>query len=49
MHGVKNMKVTDAQPIRISHHYKNTKEKLLKTKTAVWFNIMFRSQHLTPE
>jgi len=46
---VKNVKVTDAQPIRISHHCKNNKEKFLKTKTAIWFNIMFRSQNLTPE
>ena len=43
------MKVINAQPARIIHHYKDTKEKLLKTNAAVWFKKMFRFKQLTPK
>ena len=44
-----NMKVINAQQARIIHHHKNTKQKLLKTKAAMWFNSMRRLKHLTPK
>jgi len=43
------MTVINAQPARISHHYEKTKEKLLETKAAIWVNIMWRFQYLTPK
>jgi hypothetical protein len=30
--------VIKAQKGKIIHHYKNSKEKLLKTNAAIWFN-----------
>jgi hypothetical protein len=41
------MNVINAQQARIIHHYKNTKEKLLKTNAAIWCNKMCKFKHLT--
>jgi hypothetical protein len=48
MHRINNVKVIEAQQARIIHHYKNTKDKLLKTNVAIWFNKMCRLNHLMP-
>ena len=40
------MKVIKAQQARIIHHYKNTKEKLLKTNAAIRCNRMCRLKNL---
>jgi hypothetical protein len=42
MHGINNLKVINAEQARTIGRYKNTKEKLLKTVAAVWFNKMCR-------
>ena len=34
----KQYKVTKDQQARISHHYKNTEQKLLQTNATIWFN-----------
>jgi hypothetical protein len=31
------------------HHYKNSKEKLIKTKAAIWFNKTCRTRHICPK
>jgi hypothetical protein len=49
MHGMNNVSVTNAQQVRIIHHYKNTKEKLLKTNTAIWLNKVCRYKYLAPK
>ena len=49
MHGMNNMDVINAQQARIIHHYKNTKEKLLKANAAVCLNKVCRLQHLIPK
>jgi len=33
----------------IVHHYKNTREKLLQTNAAIWFNKVCRFKQLTPK
>ena len=38
MQGMNNMAEENGQKARIIHHYKNTKEKLLQTNAAMWFN-----------
>ena len=43
------MKIINAQQAKSTYAYKNTKQKLLKMKTAVWFNEMCRLNHLTPK
>jgi hypothetical protein len=42
-----NMKVINTQQARIIHHYKNSKEKLLKTNAEIWFNKMCRFIYIT--
>ena len=46
MHGM-NIKVINAQQAKSCNMYKNIKLKLLK-KTAMWFNKICRTKHLTP-
>jgi hypothetical protein len=41
--------VTNAQQARITHHYKNTTEKLFKTNPALWFNKMYKFNYLMPK
>jgi hypothetical protein len=38
MHGEGKVKIISAQQARVSHNYKNIKEKLRKTNPAIWFN-----------
>jgi hypothetical protein len=38
-----------AQQAKTFNHFKNTKEKLLKTNAAIWFNKMCRTQQLCPK
>jgi hypothetical protein len=45
MHGVNKVDVINAQPAGIIHHYKNSREKLLKAIAAIWFNKMCRLNH----
>ena len=45
MHGINNGKVIKPQKVRIIHHYKNGKDKLIK-KAALWVNKMCRLKHL---
>jgi hypothetical protein len=40
MHGKTTIKIIDAQQAKLRNNYKNTKLKLLKTDTAIWFNKM---------
>jgi hypothetical protein len=47
MHGMDNFKITDAQEANIINNFKNVKEKLLKTKAAIWFNKTCRRNQLT--
>jgi len=36
----------NAQHARMIHHYKNTKEKLLETNLAIWFNKMLTFEQI---
>jgi hypothetical protein len=42
MHGIKNAKAKKA-------HYQNTKEMLIQTNAAIWFNKKCRFSHFTPK
>jgi hypothetical protein len=41
MHGSINIQFINAKQARDVHSYKNTKRKLYKTNSAIWFNINF--------
>ena len=43
-----NLKLTNAQEEKVTHAYKNTKDKLHRTNIAISSNHMCRSDHLTP-
>jgi hypothetical protein len=47
-HGSMNMKFINAKQAIEIHAYKNTKRKLYKTNTAIWFNKTYRDKELTP-
>jgi hypothetical protein len=47
MHGEK-VKIINAQQARVSYNYKNMKQKLLKTNSAIWFNKVCRQEQLQP-
>jgi len=47
--GAETMKVIIAQQASIIHHYKGTKENLLKVIADIWFNKLCRFQHITPK
>jgi hypothetical protein len=47
-HGISNVKLISAQQGREINNYKNTKEKLLKTNAAIWFNKICKIDQLTP-
>ena len=49
MHGMSHVKIVIAKQAKTYHQYKNTKEKLLKTNAAIWFNKMCRTQQLCPK
>jgi hypothetical protein len=44
---VHSVKFVNAKQARKICEYKNTKEKLLKTNTAIWFNKICKLHHLT--
>jgi len=48
MHGT-NIKIISAQQAKICNIYKNTRLKLLKTNTAIWFNKMCKIKHQKTE
>jgi hypothetical protein len=41
--------VINAQQARITHHYKNTTEKLFKTNPALWFDKLHKLNCLMPK
>ena len=43
-----NIKFIKAKQALKIHAYKNTKRKLYKTNTAIWFNKTYRDKQLTP-
>jgi len=43
-----NIKFTNAQQSQIVYIFKNTKEKLLKHSTAIWFRKICKNHELTP-
>ena len=42
MHGVNNIKCTDAEQAKAISKFKNTEEKLRSTNAAIWYNKMFK-------
>jgi hypothetical protein len=48
MRGIYNLKITAAQQAKTTNNFKNAKEKLLKTKAAIWFNKICRIDQLAP-
>jgi hypothetical protein len=48
MHGILNIKFTDAKHAREIHQFKNIKRKLHKTIATIWFNKSCKQQQLTP-
>jgi hypothetical protein len=46
---MEHIKMIKAQQAKATYTYKNTKERLLKTNTAIWFDKMCRSNQLTPK
>jgi len=42
-----NIKFTNAQQSKMIYKFKNTKEKLCKTKAAVWYNKMCKINQIT--
>jgi uncharacterized surface anchored protein len=49
MHGINKVKVISAQQTRITHHYKNTTEKLFKINPTVWFSKTYKLNCLIPK
>jgi hypothetical protein len=48
MHGQNNIKLCNAEQANRVHQYKNTKIKLYKNNSAIWYNKMCRARQLTP-
>jgi hypothetical protein len=49
MHGINKVKVINAQRTRITHHYKNTTEKLFEINPTIWFSKMYKLNCLMPK
>ena len=49
MHGATHIKVINAQQAKAINRYRNTREKLLRTNAAIWFNKRCRAQQLCPK
>ena len=45
MHDMEYVEFINAQQAKSTYKYKNTKEKSLKMKAAMWFNKMCRENH----
>jgi len=43
-----HIKLINGQQAKSTHVYKSTKQKIHKTKAAIWFDKMPRLNHLTP-
>ena len=43
------IKFTNAQQSKTIYNFKNTKEKLCKTKSAIGYNKMCKISHITPK
>jgi len=48
LHGPDNVKFTSVQQAKQMYRYKNTKEKLQKANTAIWYNNTCRQKFLMP-
>jgi hypothetical protein len=48
MHGNMSVKSVNAQQAKEIYQYSNTREKLYKTKAAIWYNKVCREKQLTP-
>jgi hypothetical protein len=48
MHGEYKVKFIDAQQAKTIHKFQRIKEKIHKTKAAIWFNKLCKTEHLTP-
>jgi hypothetical protein len=48
MHGMNSLKTVCAQQAKLINNFRNAKQKLLKTKAAIWFNKICRINQLTP-
>jgi hypothetical protein len=48
LHGENKVKIIGAQQAKVAHNYKNIKEKLCKTNSAIWFNKTCRLEQLQP-
>jgi hypothetical protein len=49
MHGEYNVKFINAQQAKSVYHYRNIKEKLLKTNASIWFNKICKIEQLSPK
>jgi len=49
MHGPLNVKFVNVKQAKETYQYKNTKEKLHKTNTAIWYNKIRREIQFRPE
>ena len=47
IHGMKTFKIIDTKQAKIVNNFKIAKEKLLKTKAAIWFSKICKMNHLT--
>jgi hypothetical protein len=48
MHGESSIKIVNAQQAKVLKNYKNSKVKLHKTNSAIWFNKNCRQEQLSP-
>jgi len=46
---MEHIKIIKAQQAKATYTYKNTKERLPKTNTAIWFDKTCQSNQLTPK
>ena len=49
MHNVESFKIIGAQEAKLINNYRNTKNKLLKTYSSIWYNKIRRNSQLTPK
>jgi hypothetical protein len=49
MHNVESFKIIDAQQANLINSYRNAKNNLLQTNSAVWYKRIYRNSQLTPK
>jgi hypothetical protein len=49
MHGEDSVKIVSAQQAKVVKNYRNIKEKLHKTNSAIWFNKVCKLEQLSPK